>query len=291
MEPRTLLPAVLVVVSALLACKSADKSQQESQPASNPLAAPTVPTGSNVTFVKLVPKSGTRASVSRKTTSKFTLSGKTYRETSTTDAKYTVKASDEFRVVKADVEVKELFTTSQEGTGTEKKSVSPLSGSTYTITRYDDGKLGAVDSGGTQVPASTLKLINEEFKSMFDKNNDGAFLPDRPVKMDEKFMPSSDALLKMLAVKDDGKTSFDGAEFILKSHSGSTASFDTEMSMTQNIGNGLRLRVKFKGTLDFQPQGTWSTAAHLKGPMTLLNGKGDEKGTGDVAVEITQTFE
>lgn len=291
MEPRTLLPAALVVVSALLACKSADKAQQEGQPAANPLIAPAQPSSSDVTFTKLVPKSGTRANISRKTTSKFTMDGKTYRETSTIDAKYTVKASDEFRVVKADVEVKELFSTSQEGTGTEKKSVSPLSGSTYVITRYDDGNLGAVDSGGTKVPSTTLKLITDEFKSLFDKNNDGAFLPDRAVKMDEKFMPSSDALLKMLGVKDDGKTTFDGAEFILKTHTGSTASFDTAMTMTQNIGNGLRLRVKFKGNLVFQPDGTWITAADLKGPMTLLNGKGDEKGSGDVSVVITQTFE
>lgn len=291
MRARTLFPAAIVITAALLACKQGEKAQQESQPGANPLAAPATPTSNDVTFQRLVPKSGARATVTRKTTSKFTFQGKTFRETSTFEGKYTVKSSDEHRMTKADLEVKDLHSTSQEGTAAEKKTVSPLSGSTYTITRYDDGKLGATDTGGTKVPDATLKLIKDEFKSMFEKNNDGAFLPDRPVKLEEKFMPANDAMLKLFGSKDDGKTTFDGAEFILKKSTGSTASFDASVTMTQNLGNGMRLRVKFKGTMDFAPHGTWATAADLKGPMAVLDGKGDEKGNGDLTFAFTQVFE
>ncbi len=288
MALRSLLPGVVVVVSALLACKSADKSSEQQQAA--PVVAPAAP-ANEIVFQRMVPKAGSRSSISRKTTSKFTMGSKTFRETSTLEATSTVKSSDEFRVTKASLEVKDLHTTSQEGSGTEKKSVSPLSGSTYVITRYDDGKLGAVDTGGTQVAAATLKLIGDEFKGVFEKNEDGAFLPDRPVKLEEKFMPASDALLKLLGAKDDGKTTFDGAEFILKRNDGASVSFDTIMTMTQDIGNGLRLRVKFKGNIDFKPFGTWVTGVDLKGPLSLLDKKGDEKGSGDITVAIKQTFE
>jgi hypothetical protein len=273
-------------VSALLACKTSDKQQSQSQGVSAPIAA----ASNEVSFKRMVPKAGTKSTVSRKSTTKFTMSGKVYRETSVLDAAWEVKASDEFRITKASIDVKELFKTSQEGTGTEKKSVSPISGSSYVVTRYDDGTLGAQDSNGNKVAASLVKLIKEEFGSSFEKNQDAAFIPDRPVKLEEKLVPSSDVMLGMLGIKDDGNSLVDGTEFFLKSSTGSRATFDASMTMTQKVGSGMRVRAKLKGKFELQPEGAWLVAVDLTGPLTILDGTGKEKGTGDLTFVATQTF-
>lgn len=219
------------------------------------------------------------------------MAGKTYRENTVLEAAMTVKESDEFRVTKASIEVKEMYTTSQEGTGSEKRSVSPLAGSTYIVTRGDDGSLSALDSNGNKVPAATLKLIKDQFASSFEKNRDAEFIPDRPLKLEEKLMPPSDAMLAALGIKDDGNTLIDGTEFFLKSAKTSKASFEVSMTMTQKVaGAGLRVRSKLKGTLEMQPDGAWITAIDLKGPITILDASGNDKGSGELTVSGSQTF-
>lgn len=289
MAARSPLLGAFTLIAALLACKSSDKPSTETQPVA-PGVAPVAAAG-EVTFTRVVPKAGTKATVTRKTNMKFTMSGKVVRETTTAGSVFLVKSSDDFRITRAEIDVKELYTTSQEGTGAEKKSVSPLAGSRYVVTRYDDGNLGAVDGGGSKVASTTLKLIKDEFGGVFEKSNDGAFLPDRPVKLEEKLTPSSDALLKTLGLKDDGKAVFDGAEFFLRKSEAAHATFDTTMTLTQDIGSGMRLRVKFKGDLVLRPDVTWATSVELKGPLTLLDRKGDEKGSGEFSLSINQTFE
>jgi hypothetical protein len=36
---------------------------------------------------------------------------------------------------------------------------------------------------------------------------------------------------------------------------------------------------KLKGTIDIKPAGTWMLGVDLKGPLTLIDGAGKEKGT------------
>jgi len=291
---------VSVLVSSLLGCKAfskltedgADKGEATAaaSAAAPPSAAPAAP--SELVFTKKVPKPGIKGATTRKTASKFTMSGKTFRENSFMQGDFVVKESDEFRVTKASVDVKELYTTSQEGTGSEKRSVSPLAGSSYIVTRAEDGKLSAQDSGGNKVPAATLKLIKDEFGSSFEKNQDAAFLPDRPLKLEEKLMPASDSMLRALGIKDDGNTVIDGTEFFLRSTADGKAKFDATMTMTQKIpGAGLRVRAKLSGNLEMVTDGAWIVAIDLKGPITILDGSGNEKGTGDLSIVGTQTFQ
>ncbi len=291
MRASALLPAVILMGSALLACK-ARVTQQEGPSAVSAAADPAaaVAPADEVTFERRAPKAGTRATLKRSSSSKVTLQGQTIRDTARMEAVYTVKASDEHRILKADVDVKDLFSTSQTGTNSEKKSVSPLSGSVYTVTRYDDGKLGAMDSGGTKIAPSLVKLITEEFSSVFDKNEDTAFLPNRPVKLGEKFVPPNDSLVKLFGGKDDGNTTFDGSEFIIKAIGPTDVTFSVSTTMTQKLPNGMRLRVKFMGSFVFIPKGGWATSATLKGPMTILDAAGNEKGSGDYSFEFTQDF-
>lgn len=289
MVQRSAVFGAVLIVSTLLACKALEQNQ--SAPQGSAVGAATEATGSDVTFKRIVPRSGTKGTVNRKTSSKFTLDGKVLRETSVLDAAMEVKFSDEFRITKASIDVKEFYTTSQEGSGSEKKSVSPLSGSTYMVTRYDDGSLGAQDASGNKVASSTLKLIKDEFGSSFEKSQDAAFLPDRPVKLQEKLVPASDSMIAMLGLKDDGNTLIDGTEFFLKSAAGSRATFDASMTMTQKISSNMRVRAKLKGTIEMRPEGAWIIGVDLKGPLTLLDGSGNEKGTGDVAITATQTFD
>jgi hypothetical protein len=290
MVDRFRVATAIACVGALLACKALKRESQQSAPAATAsAAAPAAPT--DIAFTTVVPKNGTKVSTSHQTNSKFTMDGKVYRNNSATTVTFEVQSSDEFRVTKAALDVKELYTITQEGAASEKKTVNPLAGSRYTVTRSDDGTLSALDSNGAKIPASQLKLIKEEFGSGFEKDQTGAFLPDRPVKIGEKLNPASDSVLRMLEIKDDGKTTFDGTEFILRSATPERATFDVAMTMTQKLAANLRLRAKLKGTIDIKPAGTWLLGVDLKGPLTLLDGSGKEKGTGDLSVSGTQTYE
>ncbi|HMJ12098.1 MAG TPA: hypothetical protein VK524_11825 [Polyangiaceae bacterium] len=264
------------------------KKEQTEATASAAASAPSAP--SDVTFTRAVPKPGSKIAGERTTTMKFTMDGKVFRETTNLDATLDVRASDDFRITKAALDVKDLNTVKQEGDGQEKRSVSPLAGSRYVITRSDDGKLSGLDSAGNKVPAAQLKLIKDEFASVFEKDQTAAFLPDRPLKPGERLSPASDALLKMLEIKDDGKTLIDGIEFTLTSATPERASFDVALTLTQNIVAGMRLRAKLKGKIDIRPEGTWLMGVDLKGPLELLDRAGNQKGTGDLAVTAEQTY-
>jgi hypothetical protein len=281
--------ALLTCVGALLACKLLNKENApapQSSAAATPAAAPIT----ELAFSNVVPKPGTKTTGERKTVTKFTMDGKVYRETTFADVEFDVQGSDEFRVTKGAIEVKELYSLKQQGAGDEKKSVSPLAGSRYTVTRTDDGKLNALDASGVKVAASQLKLIKDEFATAFEKNETGAFLPDRPVKIGEKLTPASDAVVKMLGFKDDGKTTFDGIEFILGSGTPERSSFDVTMTMTQRLGAGMRLRAKLKGKIEIKPSGNWLLGVDLKGPMELIDGSGKQKGSGDLTATMKQTW-
>jgi hypothetical protein len=288
----------LVSLTSLLGCDLVKKLTGSEAAPSALAAAPTAPLATaaaagavkTVAFERRVPKAGVKASVSRKTSSKFTMKGQTFRETSVSVSEFEVKESDEFRVTKASVEVKELYTTSQQGTGSEKKSVSPLEGSSYIVTRSDDGKLSALNSEGNKVDAATLKLIKDEFGNAFEKNQDAAFLPDRPLNLEEKLMPASDSMLSALGIKDDGNTMIDGTEFILKS-SDPKANFVVSLTMTQKVAAAnMRVRSKLKGNIEMLPAGAWITDVSLKGPLTILDGSGNEQGSGELSFSGSQTF-
>src|SRR5687768_7206982 len=160
MVDRFRVATAIACVGALLACKALKRESQQSAPAATAsAAAPAAPT--DIAFTTVVPKNGTKVSTSHQTNSKFTMDGKVYRNNSATSVTFDVQSSDEFRVTKAALDVKELYTITQEGAASEKKTVNPLAGSRYTVTRSDDGTLSALDSNGVKVPASQLKLIKE----------------------------------------------------------------------------------------------------------------------------------
>lgn len=236
-----------------------------------------------VTFVKSVPKAGTKADAKTRMNVKFTFQGKVFRSTEEMSAEADVQASDEFRVTKAAIDVKELYSTNQEGTGNEKKSVSPLAGSRFVVTRSDDGKLSALDSSGAKVAAPLLAEIQKHFATVFERDKSREFLPNRAVKVGEKLIPSADAVLGLLGTKDDGKTTVDGVEFILKSTGADKATFAVSMTFTQKIDGGIRLRAKLEGTVDVRPKDSEISNISLKGPLTLLDAQGNDKGSGDLS--------
>lgn len=274
------------MVLALGACKLKDEGS--AGPAGSGSAG-SAASSLDVTFVKSVPKSGTKVTMTNKMNMKFTFGGKVFRETEEQSTQVEVQASDEFRVTKAAIDVKELFATKQEGTGDEKKSVNPLAGSRFVVTRADDGKLSALDSSGGKVAATQLKEIDAHYADVFDKDKASEFIPNRALKIGEKLVPSSDSVLDMIGIKDDGKTTVDGVEFILKSASGDKAEFAVSFTFTQKIDGGMRLRAKLEGTIGVNPKGSRITAVSLKGPLTILDGKGDEKGKGDLSLTGTES--
>lgn len=283
------LAAAVLCVSLLPGCHKIIQTLAEGE-AGAPATATAEAKTDEVTFVQHPPKSGTKVNVASKTSFKFTVEGKVFREVGEDSAQISVQASDEFRVTKATIEVKQLFTTKQEGVGDEKKSVNPLAGSRFIVTRSDDGKLAALDSGGAKVASSQLSLIKEHFGTVFEADKTVEFLPKRPVKIGEKLIPSSDAVLKLLGQKDDGSTVIDGVEFILQAGTAERAVFAVTLTFTQKIDPRTRLRAKLGGTIDLRPKDSQITAISLKGPLTLLDAGGNDKGTGDLSIDANATF-
>ncbi len=277
------LGAVAILMLALCSCKV------KGDAVGGDAAAGTTAASTDISFVKSVPKAGTKLTATNKMTMKFTFGGKVFRQTEEQTTTVEVQASDEFRVTKAALDVKELFSTKQEGTGDEKKSVNPLAGSRFVVSRADDGKLSAQDSGGAKVGATQLKELHDHYADVFEKDKAAEFLPNRALKVGEKLVPSTDSVLDMIGIKDDGKTTVDGVEFILKSATADQAEFGVSFTFTQKIDGGLRLRAKLEGTIGVNPKGSRITTVSLKGPLTILDGKGDDKGSGDLSLNGTET--
>lgn len=290
MNRRTHGPALaLAFASAFLACKSAKDmpgGAEGGEPAASAAPAPSAPAPAapnEVTFVKSVPKAGAKVKVETDSNVKFTFQGKVFRSTERNSTLVEVQSSDEFRVAKAALDVKELFSTRQEGTGSEKKSVSPLAGSRFIVTRADDGKLSALDSSGNKVASAQIKEIEKNYRPVFERDKSRAFLPNRAVKLGEKLIPSADDVLALLGVKDDGSSKVDGVEFILKSAAEDKATFAVSLTFTQKIPDGLRLRAKLEGTIDVRPKDSTFSNVSLRGPLTILDAQGNDKGSGELS--------
>ena len=72
-------------------------------------------------------------------------------------------------------------------------------------------------------------------------------------------------------------------EFILDNGStGEKATFNVSMTFTTKLDAQTRLRAKLDGTIDVRPKDSEVTAVSLKGPLTILDAGGNEKGTGDM---------
>jgi hypothetical protein len=282
---RTLL---FLTLTYLAACdiKSLMKAEEKAADAGI-VASPAVV--SDVTFVKAVPKRGTKVQRTTKTAYKFTFLGKVFREEDEDDAVIEVQSSDEFRVSKAAIDVKKLTTAKQEGSANETRSTNPLSGSRYVLSRTDDGKVSALDSGGSPVAASLVAQLKDHYGDIVERDKSRDFLPNRPVKIGEKLTPSSDAVLKLIGVKDDGSATVDGVEFILQSVSGDSASFNVALTLTVKGDPQTRMRSKLEGTIAIRPKDSIMTSASLRGPLTILDAKGNDKGSGDLSFTATQT--
>lgn len=286
---RATLTAVMLCLCVLPGCKKILQNLAEAEGgAATTATAEAAPT--QLTFLRRPPKPGANVNVTNKSNLKFTFEGKVFREVNEDAAAVSVQNSDEFRVTKAAIDIKQLVTVKQEGSGDEKKSVNPLQGSRFVVTRGDDTKLSALDSGGKKVSAAQLALLKEHYGTIFEADKTHEFLPTRPVKIGEKLIPSSDAVLKLLGQKDDGSTVIDGVEFILQSGTAEKAVFAVTLTFTTKIDARIRLRSKLAGTLDVRPKDSEISAITLKGPLTLLDPAGNDKGTGDFSIESTATF-
>ncbi len=281
----------LVVTLGLCSCtKLMPATKEDAAVAVAPPSATAAPAATEVSFTKKPPKARTKGETTASSKLKFTYQGKVFREENESVAAIEVQASDEFRVTKAAIEVKKLSTTKQEGTAAEKRSTNPLAGSRYIVSRSDDGKLSALDSAGSPVAPALLAELKEHFGDSLERDKTTDFLPKRPVKIGEKLIPSADAVLKLLGQKDDGSATVDGVELILHSASGDKATFNVALTLTVKIDASLRMRSKLDGTVVLRPSDALVTAVTLKGPITLLDPKGNEKGSGDLAVEGTVSF-
>ncbi len=288
MQRRLPLVLLCVCIVALLACKLKRSGAPSHGAASS--SGQTAAPPSEVTFKPKIPPPGTSSTVTRSLGLKLTMGKNAYRQNTFEKFKLTVKAADDVRITKALLDIEEKYETKQEGVAAEKKTVSPLAGSKFIVSRDDAGKVTAIEPDGTAATPSQVKLLEEDFAGIFKKDTVGAFLPDRPLKLGEKLNPSASSLMQMMEMKDDGKTTVDGIEVIFTSVDGGNARFSMAFTLTLGLTGGLRLRAKLNGQLALQTATVWLVSAALSGPVTVLDGKGDEKGRGDMKLGIDQTF-
>jgi hypothetical protein len=277
-------------MAVLLACKL-KRSAPASGTSAGSSSAQNVAAPSEVTLKPKIPSPGTSSTVTRALGLKLTMGKEAYRQNSFEKFKLTVKAADDFRITKALLDIEEKYETKQEGVAAEKKTVSPLAGSKFIVSRDDAGKLTAVDAEGTASTPAQVKLLQADFADLLKKDTVGAILPDRPLKLGEKLSPSASSLMQMMDIKDDGKTTLDGIEFIFNSIEGGNARFSMAFTLTMGLTGGLRMRAKLNGQLTLQTATVWLVGAALSGPVTVLDSKGDEKGRGDMKLTADQKFD
>jgi hypothetical protein len=97
-------------------------------------------------------------------------------------------------------------------------------------------------------------------------------------------------VLALIGQKDDGSTKIDGVEFILNSADGDKATFNVSMTFTMKVDAQTRLRSKLDGTIDIRPTNGEVTAVALKGPLSILDAAGTEKGSGDMSFTGTESM-
>ena len=85
-------------------------------------------------------------------------------------------------------------------------------------------------------------------------------------------------------------TNADGVEFILSSGDNDKATFNVSMTFTMKVDAQTRLRSKLEGTIDVRPKDAEVTAVSLKGPLTILDNAGNEKGSGDMSFNGTESM-
>jgi hypothetical protein len=291
MHRRRSLVLLLYCIAVLLGCKlkglgpAGGASTTSSAAQGAAAAAP-----SDYAFRPKIPSAGTSSTVTRSVALMLGMGNQSYRQNSFDKFKLTVKAADDFRITKALIEVQEKYETKQDGNAAEKKTVSPLAGGKFVVSRDDAGKVSAVDGEGAAVSAAQVKLLGEDYADLLKKDTLGSFLPDHPIKLGEKLSPSASSLMQMLDIKDDGKTTLDGIEFVFTSMDTGSAHFSMAFTLTMGLAGGLRMRAKLSGQLTVQTATVWLVGASLSGPVIVLDGKGNEKGKGDMKFTADQTF-
>src|SRR5678815_4057358 len=99
MERISALASLVVMIGVLLACKGTETTTTTTVSSASAVVAP--PKLTEVSFVKAIPKPGTKIDASLKTAFKFTLAGKMYRNEEETVTTTEVQSADAFRVTKA----------------------------------------------------------------------------------------------------------------------------------------------------------------------------------------------
>jgi hypothetical protein len=281
-----------VCLAALLACKQAEEAAPAPVTSAASSAAVAAPAAmQEVTFVVRLPEPvGTKARLVSDFTMKLTSRGQVTRMAEHEESMTEVKAADGFRVTSLLVDVRDRYEQKQEGTKAEERTVSPLAGSSFVLSRAADGKLSATDGGGRIVTGKQLELLQKGYGDRLEKDPTAEFLPKRPLKLGEKLYPASSTMLRMMRIADDGKTSFESTEFLLESATGGIATFHVELSMVTMLPGSQRLRARLSGEMRFLLDGAWGKQVDLTGPLTVVDARGTEQADGTFSLKATVDY-
>jgi hypothetical protein len=75
----------------------------------------------------------------------------------------------------------------------------------------------------------------------------------------------------------------------LRSAAEDKGTFAVNLTFTQKNPGGLRLRAKLEGTIDVRPKDSAFTNVSLRGPLTILDGQGNDKGSGELSFSGSET--
>jgi hypothetical protein len=278
------------VALALAACTPASKGARpapEAVASEPPAAAPLDPPMKAVTFTRRVPAPGSKAKQKRELGFQLSRVGNVMRHTAHDVIEYEVKQADASRVTQAGLVVKELFEANQQGDDPEEKTVNPLSGKRFVLTRNADGRMSALDAAGAALSDQAKASLEEHYGGLFEADKFGAFLPTRPIIIGEKVEPTRGALLEMMQIDDDDRdTSIDDVDFTLAGAENGQAKFEVGMTMTWAMGDELRMRAKLVGSVSVETATARLRTVRLTGPVVVLDAKGTEVGGGQFRAEV-----
>lgn len=287
-------PAVWLLGAGALAWAACTPASKGPRPAPEAVAsatattaAPPDPSAKAVTFTRRVPAPGSKAKQTRDLGFQLSRAGNAMRHTAHDVIEYEVKRADALRITQAGLVVDELYEANQQGDDAEEKTVNPLSGKRFVVTRKADGRLSAHDPAGEALSDDAQASLEERYGGLFDADKIGAFLPARPIAFGEKLTPTRAALLEMMQIdEDDRDTSIDDVDFTLTSAENDQARFNVGMTMTWTMGGELRMRAKLAGSASLDTATSRLRALRLAGPVVVLDGKGAQVGTGQFRAEV-----
>ncbi len=300
MTTRSSCAALLVVVSALFACK---KSAPSGEPAPGAASA-AVPGG--VVFTKKVPPAGTKRVEEYSSDMAFDIEAKqgghtirrvAVKKVERSKRRVEVLSVSDTAMMKIRVEYLEAYSGESQGNREPTKVPTAVSGKTY-VAEASGGKILVTRDGGGTATSREKKIVSKDFDNLGKPDRMSSFIPDRPLVPEEKLAVSPEMVRDVFMGSDDDEVKVEQAEFKFRSTAPkgdkTVGTFDAIVKVTgDSKKEDMSMAMDFAGKITMDTATSWPYELSLKGPITV---KGKSRGividgTGNASLSMVATYE